>query len=161
MMNVAEKLVEILKASSLVCSVAESCTGGGVGSSITSVAGSSEVFSGGIISYSNEVKRDVLSVKEETLLKYGAVSRQTAEEMAEGVRKLLKSDLSVSITGIAGPGGGSEEKPVGLVWIGVSSEKGTETFKMVFRNDRKRNIERFASSALNKLREKLVNELKY
>jgi PncC family amidohydrolase len=136
MMNVAEKLVEILKASSLVCSVAESCTGGGVGSSITSVAGSSEVFSGGIISYSNEVKRDVLSVKEETLLKYGAVSRQTAEEMAEGVRKLLKSDLSVSITGIAGPGGGSEEKPVGLVWFAISTPDGTRAEKAIFSGSR-------------------------
>jgi len=79
--------------------------------------------------------------------------------MAEGVRRLTGSDYSVATSGIAGPGGGSSEKPVGLVWIGVSSDKGTETYCMVFKNDRKRNIERFASSALNILREKLVNEL--
>jgi nicotinamide-nucleotide amidase len=104
---------------------------------------------------------NVLGVPEEIIAKYGAVSSECVAAMAEGVRKLTGSDYSVATSGIAGPGGGSEEKPVGLVWIGVSSEKGTETFKMVFRNDRKRNIERFASSALNKLREKLVNELKY
>ena len=80
--------------------------------------------------------------------------------MAEGVRKLTGSDYSVATSGIAGPGGGSDEKPVGLVWIGVSSEKGTETFSAVFKSNRKRNIERFASTALNYLRVKIVNELK-
>jgi nicotinamide-nucleotide amidase len=79
--------------------------------------------------------------------------------MAEGVRRLTGSDYSVATSGIAGPGGGSAEKPVGLVWIGVSSAKGTETFSMIFKGDRKRNIERFAANALNKLRVKLVNEV--
>ena len=81
--------------------------------------------------------------------------------MAEGVRRLTGSDFSVATSGIAGPGGGSEEKPVGLVWIGVSSKMGTETFRMIFKSDRKRNIERFASSALNILRMKLIKEIKH
>ena len=81
--------------------------------------------------------------------------------MAEGVRRLTGSDFSVATSGIAGPGGGSETKPVGLVWIAVSSQNGTETLKMVFRGDRKRNMERFAASALDTLRKKLINELNY
>lgn len=135
-MTTAENLVEILKAASLTCAVAESCTGGGVGAALTSVAGSSEVFSGGVISYSNDVKRAVLSVKNETLERFGAVSSQTAFEMAEGVRRLVKSDLAVSVTGIAGPGGGSEEKPVGLVWFGLSGAEGTRTEKALFSGSR-------------------------
>lgn len=142
-------------------SAAESCTGGTISALLTSVPGSSTYYLGSVTSYANEIKMNVLGVPEEIIAKYGAVSSECVAAMAEGVRKLTGSDYSVATSGIAGPGGGSEEKPVGLVWIGVSSEKGTETFKMVFRNDRKRNIERFASSALNKLREKLVNELKY
>ena len=142
-------------------SAAESCTGGTISALLTSVPGSSTYYLGSVTSYANEIKMNVLGVPEEIIAKYGAVSSECVAAMAEGVRKLTGSDYSVATSGIAGPGGGSEEKPVGLVWIGVSSVKGTETFKMVFRNDRKRNIERFASSALNKLREKLVNELKY
>lgn len=142
-------------------SAAESCTGGTISALLTSVPGSSTYYLGSVTSYANEIKMNVLGVPEEIIAKYGAVSSECVAAMAEGVRKLTGSDYSVATSGIAGPGGGSEEKPVGLVWIGVSSEKGTETFKMVFRNDRKRNIERFASSALNKLREKLVNEIKY
>lgn len=140
---------------------AESCTGGTISALLTSVPGSSAYYLGSVTSYANEIKMNVLGVPAEIIAKYGAVSSECVAAMAEGVRKLTGSDYSVATSGIAGPGGGSEEKPVGLVWIGVSSEKGTETFKMVFRNDRKRNIERFASSALNKLREKLVNELKH
>lgn len=142
-------------------SAAESCTGGTISSLLTSVPGSSAYYLGSVTSYANKIKMNVLGVAEEIIAKYGAVSSECVAAMAEGVRRLTGSDYSVATSGIAGPGGGSEEKPVGLVWIGVSSEEGTETYKMVFRNDRKRNIERFASSALNKLREKLVNELKY
>lgn len=135
-MTAAENLVEILKAASLTCAVAESCTGGGVGAAITSVAGSSDVFAGGVISYSNDVKRGVLAVGEETLGRFGAVSSETAAEMAEGVRRLVKSDLAVSVTGIAGPGGGSEEKPVGLVWFALASAEGTRTEKALFPGSR-------------------------
>ena len=136
MNRVAENLVELLRARGLVCATAESCTGGGVGSAITSVPGSSAVFAGGVISYSNEVKRDVLGVSAEALERYGAVSPQVAEQMAEGARRLLKTDLAVSLTGIAGPDGGSDEKPVGLVWFGLSTRDGTRTEKAIFRGDR-------------------------
>ena len=136
MNRVAENLVELLKARGLVCATAESCTGGGVGSAITSVSGSSAVFAGGVISYSNEVKRDVLGVSAEALERYGAVSPQVAAQMAEGARRLLKTDLAVSLTGIAGPDGGSDEKPVGLVWFGLSTPQGVRTEKVIFRGDR-------------------------
>ena len=136
MSAVAENLVALLKARGLTCATAESCTGGGVGSAITAVAGSSEVFLGGIISYANEVKRDVLGVAADALEKFGAVSPQVAEQMADGARRLTKADLAISLTGIAGPGGGSAEKPVGLVWFGLSTAGGTRTEKAIFRGDR-------------------------
>ena len=136
MLNVASNLVELLKARGLTCATAESCTGGGVGSAITAVPGSSAVFAGGVISYSNEVKRDVLGVSAEALERYGAVSPQVAEQMADGARRLLRTDLAVSLTGIAGPDGGSDEKPVGLVWFGLSTRDGTRTEKAIFRGDR-------------------------
>jgi PncC family amidohydrolase len=135
-MVAAEKLVKALIAKKLTCATAESCTGGGVGYAITGVPGSSTVFWGGIISYDNSVKRDVLGVPEEVLATKGAVSSECAAAMAEGARRLLKTDLAVSITGIAGPGGGSADKPVGLVWFGLSSNAGTVTEKKVFPGDR-------------------------
>lgn len=136
MLTVAENLVSLLKAQGLTCATAESCTGGGVGSAITAVPGSSAVFAGGVISYSNDVKRDVLGVSPETLASVGAVSSETAAQMAAGVRKLLKVDLAVSLTGIAGPDGGSDEKPVGLVWFGLATPSGVRTEKAIFRGDR-------------------------
>lgn len=150
----------ILKEAGLTVSTAESCTGGTISAMFTSIPGSSEYFLGSVTSYANSVKTGVLGVPEEIIMKHGAVSSECVAAMAEGVRRLTGSDYSVATSGIAGPGGGSEEKPVGLVWIGVSSSRGTQTYKMVFKSDRKRNIERFASSALNLLRIKLVNELK-
>ena len=135
-METAEKLVKTLIEKKLTCATAESCTGGGVGYAITGVAGSSAVFWGGIISYDNSVKRDVLGVPEEVLATKGAVSSECAAAMAEGARRRLNTDLAVSITGIAGPGGGSAEKPVGLVWFGLSSKTGTATDKKMFPGDR-------------------------
>ncbi len=142
-------------------SAAESCTGGLISSMITSIPGSSGYYLGSVTSYANSVKTGVLGVPEEIISRHGAVSSECVKAMAEGVRKLTGSDYSVATSGIAGPGGGSKEKPVGLVWIGVSSEKGTETYSMRFGNDRKRNVERFAAAALNFLRLKLVNEIKH
>ena len=150
---------KLLKKHHKTLSTAESCTGGMVASMLTSVAGSSDYFLGSVISYANSVKQNLLGVPEEILLKNGAVSSECVAAMAEGVRKITGSDFSVATSGIAGPGGGSEEKPVGLVWIGVSSQKGTETYKLLFNSDRKRNTERFASSALYKIFKKIENEL--
>ena len=152
---------KLLQGTGKTISTAESCTGGSIAAMLTSVAGSSEYFLGSVVSYANSVKSGVLGVDEKIIAEHGAVSSECVAAMAEGVRKLTGSDFSIATSGIAGPGGGSDAKPVGLVWIGVSSQKSTETFSMVFKGDRKRNIERFAANALNILRKKLVNELNY
>lgn len=152
---------EILKASGKTLSTAESCTGGMISSLITSVPGSSEYFLGSVTSYANSVKENVLGVPSKIIEEYGAVSSECVSAMAEGVRRLTGSDYSVATSGIAGPGGGSDQKPVGTVWIGVSSHMGTETFSLRFNSDRKRNIERFSSSALHILLKRIKNELKH
>ena len=149
----------ILNAHRKTLSTAESCTGGTISQLITSVPGSSAYFLGGVTSYANSVKTGVLGVPEEIISRHGAVSAECVEKMAEGVRELTGSDFAVATSGIAGPGGGSEEKPVGLAWIGISSANGTETYKVQYNGDRKRNIERSAAYALNKLRCKMLTEL--
>ena len=156
-----ECIGRMLVSSGLTLSAAESCTGGMISSMFTSVPGSSEYYLGSVTSYANSVKTGILGVDPEIIDKFGAVSSECVAAMAQGVRRITGSDYSVATSGIAGPGGGSEVKPVGTVWIGVSSQYGTETYKMVFKGDRKRNIERFTANALNILRIKLVNELKY
>ena len=135
-MGLAENLVALLKARGLTCATAESCTGGGVGSALTAVPGSSAVFWGGIISYDNSVKENVLGVPKTVLETVGAVSADCAAAMAEGARRLLKTDLAVSLTGIAGPDGGSAEKPVGLVWFGLATPQGVRTERAIFRGNR-------------------------
>ena len=132
-MTTAEKLVERLGELGRTCGTAESCTGGGIGSAITAVPGSSAVFMGGVISYDNSVKQGVLGVSPETLATVGAVSPETAGQSA---RNVLKVDYAVSVTGIAGPGGGSAEKPIGLVWFGIATPNGVKTEKHIFPGDR-------------------------
>lgn len=127
-----KNVVQLLRAGSLTVSTAESCTGGLLSEKTTAVAGSSEVFGFGVCSYANEAKMKLIGVKAETLDNFGAVSRETAEEMANGIRKVSGADFGVSTTGIAGPGGGDEQNPVGTVWIGISSEKGTYAEKFLF-----------------------------
>lgn len=114
-------LVKIAREKNKTMATAESCTGGLIGAAITATAGSSSVFHGGIIAYHNDVKISQLSVPRETLEAYGAVSEAVATHMAKGCRDRLGVDIAVSVTGVAGPGGGSEEKPVGTVWIGVAT----------------------------------------
>lgn len=126
----------LLKAHKKLVTV-ESCTGGGLGYWITSIPGSSQWFERGFITYSNEAKMDMLSVKETTLAEHGAVSEATAREMAEGGLKMSQAQVCLSITGIAGPDGGTPEKPVGTVWMGLAEKnKTTLTFHAVFSGDR-------------------------
>ncbi len=142
----------LLKAEGETISVAESCTGGMIASLLTSVPGASQYFYGGVVSYDNSVKTNVLKVKEETLAKYGAVSRECVEEMAKGVRKLMGTTYSIATSGIAGPDGGSAEKPAGMVCVAVAGENFVETKEFRFKGSRKLNTERFSSNALNFMR---------
>ena len=148
----------MLKAAGKTVSAAESCTGGEISHLITSVPGSSSYYLGSVTSYAVSVKENVLGVPAETVEKYGVVSGEVAAAMAEGVRRVTGSDYAVSTTGLAGPDGDAFN-PVGTVWIGVAGPKGTKTVRKVFKNDRKRNIERFASSALDFLRLTLLEDL--
>jgi nicotinamide-nucleotide amidase len=150
-MTQAEKLVALLRATGKTCATAESCTGGLVGAAMTDVPGSSAVYLGGVVSYANSVKEQVLGVKAGTLLSEGAVSEATAREMACGVRRLTGADIAVSITGIAGPDGGTKEKCVGLVWFGRATEKGVLTEKAVFPGDRRQVREAATRHALGLL----------
>ena len=121
-----------LDARRLTLAVAESCTGGSLAAAITDLAGVSSFFLGGVVSYANEVKMALLDVPEATLRDVGAVSEPTARAMAEGVRRRLSADIGVGITGLAGPGGGTADKPVGLVYIGVAAPGGTEVRRNVW-----------------------------
>ena len=136
----------------LTLATAESCTGGLLGNRITNVAGSSEYYLGGIVSYSDAAKMNLLGVSQETLKEFGAVSEETAQEMAAGARRVLQSDVGVSITGIAGPTGGTEDKPVGLVYIAVDVAGDVAVRKFVFSEDRRYNKEVSAQAALNLVR---------
>jgi len=131
-----DKLFVYLKENNLTISTAESCTGGMIASAITNVSGASGFFGTGVVTYSNEAKMKLIGVKKETLEKHGAVSKQTAEEMAKGVLSLGEADVSVAVTGIAGPTGGTPEKPVGLVYIGVSGKYGTYAYRNIFDGNR-------------------------
>ena len=125
----AEKLVTLAREKNITFGTAESCTGGLISAAITDISGASAVFWGGIVSYDNRVKEHLLGVEHETLVTLGAVSAKTAEQMAVGAVRALSVDFAVSVTGIAGPGGGTPEKPVGLVYIAVASTKGVITVK--------------------------------
>lgn len=150
--EIEKSIGKILNETKGTVSVAESCTGGYISHLLTSISGSSAYFMGGVVSYSNEAKMDVLKVKQETLTKFGAVSEQTVIEMAEGVRKLMKTTYGISTSGIAGPDGGTDEKPVGTVWLAVTDGKQTLTKKLSLGKIRMVNIEYSAKAALNFLR---------
>lgn len=132
----ASQLIELARENGCLLSTAESCTGGLIGGALTAIPGSSDVVEGGIISYSNEVKKALLSVDESDLERVGAVSEEVAREMAHGSRQACKSDIAVSVTGIAGPGGEVPGKPVGTVWFGLSTSDGVQAFVRHFDGDR-------------------------
>ncbi|MFH1305755.1 MAG: CinA family protein [Candidatus Omnitrophota bacterium] len=145
----AEKdIVRILTAKKITLAVAESCTGGLIAHRITNIPGSSACFAGGVIAYSNKTKTAVLGVDPRTIKKSGAVSRETAQAMAKGVRRLLKTTSAIAITGIAGPTGGTAKKPIGLAYISFVSGKTIRTHKVLFKGSRTKLKDRFADTAL-------------
>ena len=141
----------LLRAQRLTLSVAESCTGGLLGHRLTNVPGSSDYFVGGVVAYSYDAKERVLNVRHDTLYNYGAVSEQTALEMARGVRRLFLADVALSVTGIAGPGGGMPDKPVGLVYIALSARDREMCHRFVWEGEREGNKARSAQAALEML----------
>ena len=134
MKKITQKIVELLIKKKLKISFAESCSGGALSSAITSIHGSSKVFNLGLIAYSNKSKTEILKVSKKLINKYGAVSEQVCKSMAENVSKIGKTDMSVSITGIAGPSGGSTKKPVGLVYLGIKKNNKIIVKKYLFEN---------------------------
>jgi PncC family amidohydrolase len=153
------KVGNILRERGLKLALAESCTGGLLGSRITDVPGSSEYFPGGVVAYAYEAKAELLGVSWDTLNTKGAVSRETVLEMARGVRDAMKADISVAVSGIAGPGGGTSEKPVGTTWIGLVTEEGE--FAQLFHfssGDREKNKSLAVDAALQLLLDYLQND---
>lgn len=153
--SIEQKIGELLLKRHLTLGAVESATGGLISHLITNVPGSSEYYNGSITAYSNEIKIQVVGVKEDTLNKYGAVSHEVAKEMAEGGRRVLNADICLADTGIAGPGGATQEKPVGLFYIGLSHSDGTYSRRHIFQNNREQNKEQAAITALTWLNEYL------
>lgn len=146
---------ELLKKKNLTVSTAESCTGGSIAARFTAISGSSEYFIGSIVAYSNDVKTALLHVSPETLTQYGAVSEETVIEMVKGAMKTLKTDCAVATSGIAGPTGGTPDKPVGTVWIAAGYKSEIHTYKQELNRGRTMNIERAGNNALSMLRDLL------
>lgn len=159
LLTLAETVLAEARKKGLKLAAAESCTGGLIAACLTEVAGSSDVFDRGFVTYSNGAKKDHIFVAEKTLAATGAVSAETAHEMAVGTLRASLADIAVSVTGIAGPGGGSAEKPVGLVYIGISLRKQgkTETFKNIFKGDRNAIRLQTLETALNGVLDKIRN----
>ena len=134
--DILVKISDKITKENLLIATAESCTGGMLANLLTDISGSSKYFERGIVTYSNRSKIELLGVSEYVITKYGAVSEQTALEMAKGIREKSNVDIGISITGIAGPTGGSKQKPVGLIYIGVSTNKKTEVKRFVFSDNR-------------------------
>lgn len=156
--GVAERIVREMTARKLTLALAESCTGGLIAARITDVPGASAVLLAGVVSYANASKETILGVRQETLAKYGAVSGETAREMVIGARRISGADAAISVTGIAGPGGGSPEKPVGTVWIGAALGDELVTRRFHFEGDREAIRERATGAALTLLWQMLAPE---
>ena len=147
MKKLTQRVVKLLNKKKLKISFAESCTGGLLSSSITSISGSSKIFTLGLVTYSNQAKINILKVSKKTIIKHGAVSYETCLSMVKNLNKISKTDISVSITGVAGPKGGTKKKPVGLVYIGIKKGKKTLVKKFFFKNKKRNLIQR---STVNK-----------
>ena len=154
---ISQKIVKLLSKKNLKFSFAESCTGGLLSSSITSISGSSKVFTLGLITYSNQAKIKILGVPKKTIMKYGAVSYETCLSMVKNLSKISKTNISISITGIAGPKGGTKEKPVGLVYIGIKKGSKTLIKKYLFKNKKRILIQR---AVVNKTLNLVLNLIK-
>ena len=146
MKKISQKIVRLLGKKRLKISFAESCTGGLLSSTITQISGSSKVFTIGLVAYSNQSKINTLKVPKNTIRKYGAVSYETCLSMVKNLNKISKTNISVSVTGIAGPRGGSKKKPVGLVFIGIKKGNKTLVRKYLFKNKKRSAIQRAAAS---------------
>ena len=155
-MKTINNIAKILKQKKLTLATAESCTGGMIASKIVSISGASDFFKGGIVAYDNEIKHRVLKVPQTTLTRYGAVSGQTVRAMACGAARLFKCDCVVSVSGIAGPSGGTPSKPVGLVFIGVQAKSRLSIFKHVFKGGRASARRQASHNALKRLYELLL-----
>ena len=136
LLSLSTKVGKILVNTNQTIATAESCTGGLLGHILTSISGSSQYFPGGVIAYGYHIKEQILGVQHQTLMRYGAVSEKTALEMASGIRGKFKTDIGLSTTGIAGPTGGTPTKPVGLVWIAISTKEATQAFECHFKGSR-------------------------
>ena len=155
--SISQHVQELLQERSMSIAFAESCTGGNLSADIVANAGSSAIFKGAIVAYDNEVKVESLRVKSETLEEFGAVSEETVKQMAQNVRQLLNADIGVSTSGIAGPSGGSKEKPVGTIFLALAHENGCIVRKLQLSKQRKQNIAYTVKFALNMIRRHLIN----
>ncbi len=151
MTTLSQKIVKILAKKKLNISFAESCTGGMLASSITSVSGSSKVFNLGVVTYSNQAKIEILKIQKKIIQTYGAVSRETCLSMVKNLNKISKTSISISITGIAGPKGGTKEKPVGLVYIGLKKKNKILIKKYFFKNKKRNSIQKASVNKALKL----------
>ena len=150
MKRISRKIINLLKKKKLNISFAESCTGGLLASSITSISGSSKVFSLGLVTYSNNAKINILKVPKKIITKYGAVSHETCMSMVKNLSKISKTNISISITGVAGPNGGTKQKPVGLVYIGIKKGNKIIIKKYLFKNKKRNQIQKATvNKALN------------
>ncbi|MEG2513803.1 MAG: competence/damage-inducible protein A [Bacteroidaceae bacterium] len=154
--SVSKLIGDLLRKRQQTLATAESCTGGNIAANITAISGSSDYFKGSIVAYANEVKMNLLHVQKETLAKHGAVSEETVIEMSKGAMKSLNTDYAIATSGIAGPGGGTKEKPVGTVWIAIASKHKVVTKKLEFDRGREQNIIRATNNALLLLHEMLL-----
>ena len=157
MKKLSQKIVKLLKRKRLKLSVVESCTGGMLSSTVTSISGSSKVFSLGLVTYSNQSKNHLLKVPKQIIKKHGAVSIQCCFAMVNNLSKFSKSNIAVSITGIAGPGGGTKQKPVGLVYVGIKRGNKVKVNRYLFKNKSRSNIQR---AAVKKTLELILSILK-